>query len=522
MLARMSRGRRVLVATGSLLLLAACGSIDVSVTAERSENAAGAGPVSTGAPSSDTAPDPAPSGSAVPVVTDNGTPDVMPIPPTSGAIDFGDGKPAKEYDAYLDAAFADITRFWDDVYEPTYGGPFEPVAGIYAMYPERSDDPQSCQGPITYADVEGNAFYTSCGDLIMYDDALLLPDLVQRYGTAAVAVVAAHEYGHAIQQRAGVLDLGLPTIDTEQQADCFAGAWAAHAARGEGEAIRFDDADVKAGLLAMIEVRDPPGFDSANDPNGHGSAFDRVGAFQEGFINGVERCAGFIDDPNPRIDLQFLTEQEFQTGGNLPFDQILAALPVALDTFWVPVLQNSDVAFTPPTLQAFDPAGAVPDCDGRTAAQLANNATFCADSNTIVFDQVFATKLYDGIGDLAFSYPIANAYSDAVQAAIGSPLAGEPRVLLSDCLVGAWIVDIVPAFDANGNPQVDAQGNLLARNPDQQILLSAGDLDEAVVTAVVLGDEASNTDVLGTAFEKIDAFREGVLGGLPACQARLG
>jgi hypothetical protein len=39
---------------------------------------------------------------------------------------------------------------------------------------------------------------------------------------------------------------------------------------------------------------------------------------------------------------------------------------------------------------------------------------------------------------------------------------------------------------------------------------------------VVLGDEASNTDVLGTAFEKIDAFREGVLGGLPACQARLG
>jgi predicted metalloprotease len=522
MLARMSRGRRALVATGSLLLLAACGRVDVGVTVERSEGAAGPAPVSTDAPSTNSSPDQAPDSSAVPVVTDNGTPDVVPIPPVSGAIDFGDGKPAKEYDAYLDAAFADITRFWTDVYEPTYGGAFEPVAGIYAMYPERGDNPQSCEGPIAYADVEGNAFYTSCGDLIAYDDAELLPDLVQRYGTAAVAVVAAHEFGHAIQQRAGVFDLDLPTIDTEQQADCFAGAWAAHAARGEGEVIRFDDADVKAGLLAMIEVRDPPGFDSANDPNGHGSAFDRVGAFQEGFINGVERCAGFIDDPNPRIDLQFLTEQEFQTGGNLPFDQILAALPVALDTFWVPALQNSNVAFTPPTVQAFDPAGPVPDCDGRTAAQLANNATFCAGNNTIVFDQVFATKLYDGIGDLAFSYPIANAYSDAVQTVIGSPLTGEPRVLLSDCLVGAWIVDIVPAFDANGNPQVDAKGNLLARNPNQQILLSAGDLDEAVVTAVVLGDEASTTDMMGTAFEKIDAFREGVLGGLPACQARLG
>ena len=32
--------------------------------------------------------------------------------------------------------------------------------------------------------------------------------------TAAVGVVAAHEFGHAIQARAGVLDLGLPTVDT--------------------------------------------------------------------------------------------------------------------------------------------------------------------------------------------------------------------------------------------------------------------------------------------------------------------
>jgi len=31
--------------------------------------------------------------------------------------------------------------------------------------------------------------------------------------------------------------------------------------------------------------------------------------------------------------------------------------------------------------------------------------------------------------------------------------------------LGAWIVDIVPAFDANGNPQVDAQGNLLVDAP---------------------------------------------------------
>ena len=62
----------------------------------------------------------------------------------------------------------------------------------------------------------------------------------------------------------------------------------------------------------------------------------------------------------------------------------------------------------------------------------------------------------------------------------------------------------------------------MANNPNQQILLSAGDLDEAVNTAVLLGDEATDTDVNGTAFEKIDSFRAGVLGGLPACQNRIG
>ena len=41
--------------------------------------------------------------------------------------------------------------------------------------------------------------------------------------------------------------------------------------------------DVRAGLLAMLSVRDPVGTNQFV-PGGHGSAFDRVGAFQEGFL----------------------------------------------------------------------------------------------------------------------------------------------------------------------------------------------------------------------------------------------
>jgi predicted metalloprotease len=512
MLATMSRRRSVAVAL-SVLLLTACGSTDQGVTARRSDD--GSGSVDTSTPTDSTTP---PETSS-PLDPSDGT---VPPPVDGGIIDFGDNKTPQPYDNYMNAAFQDITDFWAENFPSLYGTAFEPVAGIYALYPDRTDLPESCQGPVPYEEVEGNAFYTDCGDIIVYDDYELLPTLVDKLGNAAVAVVAAHEYGHAIQARSGFFDLNRPTVENEQQADCFAGAWAAHVALGESDLLQFDDEDIKAGLVAMVEVRDPPGIDVEADPNGHGTGFDRVGAFQEGFIKGIERCKAFQDDPNPRIDLQFLSEEDFASGGNLPFDQILEALPKALDTFWLPTLEASNIAFTSPTLQAFTADAGAPACDDHSAESLVNTATYCASTNTIVYDDGFVQDLYNLLGDLSFSYPIASAYSDAVQVALQSSLTGEPRVLLNDCLVGVWIVDIVPAVDENGNLIVDENGNVVARDPNQEILLSAGDLDEAVNTAVLLGDESSSTDVNGTAFEKIDAFRTGVLDGMSGCQSRLG
>ena len=506
------------IAVGSTALVA-CGNSDQGVTARRSDGAVDTRPGDTTptGPADTTAPE-----DTQPLNTDPANPlepnddTTPPLAPGEGIVDFGDAKTPRSYDNFLDAAFVDISNYWAENYELVYGQPFEPVAGIYAHYPERGDLPESCDGPISYSDVEMNAFYTTCGDIIVYDDSQLLPQLVENLGDAAVGVVAAHEYAHAIQARAGVFDLNLATVDTEQQADCMAGAWAAHMARGESDILAaFDDRDVKGGIIAMIEVRDPPGIDVAVDPSGHGTAFDRVGAFQEGFINGLQRCAGFIDDPNPRIDLAFTTQEELDSGGNLAYDEILAALPVALDTFWLPTLESSAIAFTSPALQPFTPDAGVPACDDRSPEELVNDATYCAATNTIVYDDTFVRDLYQRLGDLSFGYPLALAYSDAVQVALQSALSGEPRALLNDCLVGAWIIDIVPSgeFDTDGRP--------IANNPNQTILLSAGDLDEAVITAVALGDEASDTDVVGTAFEKIESFRAGVLGSLSACQRRI-
>ena len=132
-----------------------------------------------------------------------------------------------------------------------------------------------------------SAFYCAQGDFMVYDDGEqgALFRLANELGPSILTVVLAHEFGHVIQARAGELDRGLPTIATEQQADCFAGAWVARAVRGEAEGVAFTDADVRIGLSGMIAVRDPIGTDQL-DTGGHGSAFDRVGAFQVGFVEG--------------------------------------------------------------------------------------------------------------------------------------------------------------------------------------------------------------------------------------------
>ena len=89
-----------------------------------------------------------------------------------------------------------------------------------------------------------------------------------------------------------------------------------------------------------------------------------------------------------------------------------------------------------------------------------------------------------------------------------SKLTGKDRVLLNDCYTGAWVRDDIPPLPAG--------------RPTDSISLSAGDLDEAVVTALTRSDDSSSNDTHGTAFEKIDWFRAGVLGGLTACKTRAG
>ena len=88
---------------------------------------------------------------------------------------------------------------------------------------------------------------------------------------------------------------------------------------------------------------------------------------------------------------------------------------------------------------------------------------------------------------------------------------GEQRELTNDCLTGAWVKTVTPIDFVLPQPRADGR----------TATISPGDLDEAIQTAILIGDPGGDDDVLGSAFEKIASFRSGVLDGLDPCLARL-
>ena len=487
------------------MVAVACGAANPGVTATRSRQAGTAGGELFPTESTVT-------GESLPPAEP--TYDIIP-----GVVDFGANKAPQPYDGFLTAAFGDIQEYWLDAYTEAYGEPFEPLSGgIYAAYPTRQERIPGCGEPdSSYEDVAAySAFYCIAGDFMAYDDDAFLPALVNDLGKEAVAIVLAHEFGHAVQARAGEWDN--PVVLKEQQADCFAGAWAAHVASGGSDLITFDDADVRSGLIAMIQVRDPVDGKGLSNPDAHGTGFDRVGAFQDGFDGGVLRCKPFFteDRINNLVDIPWDVDDPNQ--GNLPLvdpnpdpdtgpNDIVTLLPLSLDYFWVALAEANGVPFTAPTMQAFSGSGPFPTCAGIDETQYPRNVLYCTADNVIYFDQDYALELSQNplTGDMSVGYLLSNAYSDAIQTALRGSRTGEPRALFNDCLTGAWVASTVPPTP-----------------PDSPVRLSAGDLDEAIIIAITRSDESTDTNVNGNAFEKITAFRTGVLGGLSVCLEIIG
>jgi predicted metalloprotease len=146
------------------------------------------------------------------------------LPSNQDPVHADPNRPKQPYDQILAAMLNDIRQFWTATYPKVYGKPYEDLqGGIYAVYPGAEQVPGCGTSQTTYEDIKGNAFYCSQGDFFAFDDSTLFPQIYSQFGPYPLGVVVAHEWGHAIQSRAGVTDQ--PTMVLEQQADCLAGAW---------------------------------------------------------------------------------------------------------------------------------------------------------------------------------------------------------------------------------------------------------------------------------------------------------
>jgi predicted metalloprotease len=158
-----------------------------------------------------------------------------------------------------------------------------------------------------HADYNAGPFYCSA-DKSVYIDLNFLADMTKTLGAGgdfAYAYVIAHEVGHHVQNELGYLvkygsqeqmlrksgketEANLISVQTELQADCFAGVWAYH----EGKKYKsISDADIEKGIKAAAAVGDDKLGVKRRENFGHGSSQMRMKWLKRGLTSGdINKC----------------------------------------------------------------------------------------------------------------------------------------------------------------------------------------------------------------------------------------
>jgi predicted metalloprotease len=406
---------------------------------------------------------------------------------------------APAYEETVHLTVDDLQDYWATEMPVLYGVEYRriPDAKIIA-YTSKTKIPRCGPGRVRYKDVAENAFYCNAGKFVAYDDEGLFPQLEREFGDFTIALTLAHEWGHAVQDQAGLRG---PTIALEQQADCFAGAWVRSVGDGASTRLSLNEGNLDTGLAGFLTFRDPPGSDPTSD-GAHGSAFDRVSAFQEGYDNGPERCADFEGNPPVLTDIPFTDQADFDRGGDVPFRDVIPLTAEDLDKYWSGLLSDYQ---TVEHVSAYDPDKALPVCNGEELprAQAVNGIAYCGENRTIAYDRRLLPDVYERSGDFGVAVVIAAEWAVAMQQ--DQQVFGDPKAieLQQSCFTGSWAGDVV-----RGGHNPDGQG----------LTLSAGDLDEAIQSFLIFRDTDKISAGTGaTAFENVDAFRLGFFQGESAC-----
>ena len=178
-------------------------------------------------------------------------------------------------------AAEDLDAYWANFFLEE-GVKYRPPA-VFGAYFEEGEYDTEC-GPVEL----NNAFYCG-GDHGIYYDYNFLQGELDDIGDFAPVIIVAHEWGHLVQGNLGILDEPrYLTFQTEQQADCFAGAWAWNV---EDEGY-LDEGDLEEAADSLFKAGDDEDFPWF-EPGAHGSPQQRIQSFQLGYDEGPYACFEF-------------------------------------------------------------------------------------------------------------------------------------------------------------------------------------------------------------------------------------
>ncbi len=425
--------------------------------------------------------------------------------PQAGSTDTTEPEfvPITDLDTIIDVTVVDLEEWWAAELPAVFATDYEQITEVGPYFPSRGDIP-FCGGPLKREEFEANAFYCSINDSVRWDAEDLMAPLFQEFGDFTVALVLAHEWGHAVQARFGFDELNQPTIVSELQADCFAGAWTARIADGESDLLRLEPGDLEEAMAGFLLIGDELGT-VPGGVNAHGGSFDRLNAFFDGFNERTSLCATYEDTPPDIVFLPLQPDDDPTRGGDLPYVDTAPLLSGALEIFWTQVYP--EVFGTPwiavtATIPYVPSSGLFPSCGGVTLDEdfYTYNAFYCAADDYVAWDdEELFPDLYLEIGDFAIGLVLANEWGRAVQTRAGLALDTPAAQLQVDCFTGVWTAAMIPADNPMG------------------IFLAAGDLEEGIAGFLTLSATPGEEEMGVSAFDRFEAFKDGFFDGTTAC-----
>ena len=401
-------------------------------------------------------------------------------------------------------AVSDVEEFWKGAYRRPLDGHFQPATAIVSWDSTHygSDSSAAARRSTSSTRCTAGKTTTSAGT-----GAGCFPRCASTSATSSIPLVLGHEYGHAIQRRAQLAGPATPSLVAEQQADCFAGVYMRWVAEGRSPRFTLNTGEGLNSVLAtVISLRDPmqsAGIRTRRSTE-HGSAFERISAFQLGFTDGPSACAAIDKDEveQRRGDLPVSLTQN-STGEWPVTEESVKAIVDAMTLAFSPA--------NPPTL-SFD-ASAAQSCRMHGRARRRRTARPPTPSPWIFrrFRRWAPPAKQRGgfglpVGDNTAYSVLVSRYMLALEKQRGAVLDNAEAALRTACLTRC-------------RHHQDVAADQRRRHTVQ---LAAGDLDEAVSGMLTNGLAASDVNgaSVPSGFSRIDAFRTGVLGDEDRCFKR--